>query len=296
MVLWQSLMAVSDMFPSKFSASYALLERIKLTPMRLANVPPPMALQEIDLPGNAIDIAVSVDHSDELSITLAVLHYSGISLFSWAIKTVANKAPCLKWTIETPPKTTDASEASLQISFTTAETLLVLQNSMIESILRFIDLKDYHTENQISISENAIEIIVEGGPSTNPITHLIPHNDQSTKTSRLNGHIQDFNHVQASSIHTHPKVALFFPSSRRIDAISCCIDRKLPANGVIQTFDDKPDEHMVFSLAENGSLFANQHCLVRNCTSFLITPAHLIFTTSQHLLKFVHLTEMVDGK
>jgi elongator complex protein 1 len=30
--------------------------------------------------------------------------------------------------------------------------------------------------------------------------------------------------------------------------------------------------------------------LVRNCTSFAITPAHLIYTTSQHLLKFVHLT------
>ncbi|EEP80749.1 conserved hypothetical protein [Uncinocarpus reesii 1704] len=31
-----------------------------------------------------------------------------------------------------------------------------------------------------------------------------------------------------------------------------------------------------------------------NCTSFLITSAHLIFTTTQHLLKFVHITN-VDG-
>lgn len=46
----------------------------------------------------------------------------------------------------------------------------------------------------------------------------------------------------------------------------------------------------IYGLALNGFLYVNDHCLAHNCTSFALTPAHLIFTTSQHLLKFVHLT------
>lgn len=56
------------------------------------------------------------------------------------------------------------------------------------------------------------------------------------------------------------------------------------------------DGHEIaFGLTKSGVLFANERILVRNCTSFVVTPAHLIFTTTQHLLKFVHLTSL-DGK
>lgn len=47
-------------------------------------------------------------------------------------------------------------------------------------------------------------------------------------------------------------------------------------------------------MSRNGVLFANQRLLAKNCTSFLLTPAHIVFTTSQHLLKFVHITN-VEG-
>ncbi|KAL8697130.1 MAG: hypothetical protein Q9201_007294 [Fulgogasparrea decipioides] len=47
--------------------------------------------------------------------------------------------------------------------------------------------------------------------------------------------------------------------------------------------------HSDFKLTENGFLLANGRVLTRGCTSYLVTPSHLIFTTSQHLLKFVHL-------
>ncbi|CAO1600903.1 Putative elongator complex protein 1 [Xanthoria calcicola] len=44
-----------------------------------------------------------------------------------------------------------------------------------------------------------------------------------------------------------------------------------------------------FRLGENGSLLLKGRLLATGCTSFLVTPSHLIFTTSKHLLKFVHL-------
>ncbi|KAL8824450.1 MAG: hypothetical protein Q9170_008152, partial [Blastenia crenularia] len=45
----------------------------------------------------------------------------------------------------------------------------------------------------------------------------------------------------------------------------------------------------LFEMTENGSLLAKGKVLARGCTSYLVTPSHLIFTTSQHLLKFVHI-------
>jgi elongator complex protein 1 len=50
------------------------------------------------------------------------------------------------------------------------------------------------------------------------------------------------------------------------------------------------DERILISLSRTGALYANNQLLAKNCTSFLVTQAHVLFTTSQHLLKFIHLT------
>ena len=44
-----------------------------------------------------------------------------------------------------------------------------------------------------------------------------------------------------------------------------------------------------FSVTKKGDLLAGDHCLSRNCTSYLLADKYLLFTTSQHLLKFVDL-------
>ncbi len=49
---------------------------------------------------------------------------------------------------------------------------------------------------------------------------------------------------------------------------------------------------LAIGLASNGALYANERLLVKNCTSFLVTSVHLILTTTQHLLKFVHLADL----
>lgn len=50
-------------------------------------------------------------------------------------------------------------------------------------------------------------------------------------------------------------------------------------------------KRILISLSRTGALYANNQLLAKNCTSFLVTQAHILFTTSQHLLKFVHLTK-----
>lgn len=52
---------------------------------------------------------------------------------------------------------------------------------------------------------------------------------------------------------------------------------------------------IAFGLTTNGVLYANGRQLARSCTSFIVTEAHLIFTSSDHLLKFVHLSDAVES-
>jgi elongator complex protein 1 len=56
-----------------------------------------------------------------------------------------------------------------------------------------------------------------------------------------------------------------------------------------------PYSKIIVSMSRNGGLFANERCLARDCTSVLTTAAHIIFTTSKHLLKFIHLVD-VEGR
>jgi elongator complex protein 1 len=55
-------------------------------------------------------------------------------------------------------------------------------------------------------------------------------------------------------------------------------------------------KEVVYGLSGNGRLYADGKIIATNCTSFVITSAHLIFTTTQHIVKFVHLCEDDEGK
>lgn len=61
----------------------------------------------------------------------------------------------------------------------------------------------------------------------------------------------------------------------------------------VAKFDDQLN---YFGLGENGRLYANNTLIASNCTSFIVTMAHLIYTTTQHLLKFVHLQTIGNGE
>lgn len=67
---------------SKIFLGYCILiyltDRLKITPLRFANVPPPMALYEIELPGTVVDISFS---STDLSF--AALTHESVHLIKW---------------------------------------------------------------------------------------------------------------------------------------------------------------------------------------------------------------------
>lgn len=60
-------------------ANTAILGTIKLTPIRVGNVPPPMALHEIELDIEAIDVAVNLSNTK-----IAVLHRTSFTVLSYS--------------------------------------------------------------------------------------------------------------------------------------------------------------------------------------------------------------------
>ncbi|KAI9889850.1 MAG: hypothetical protein M1814_004684 [Vezdaea aestivalis] len=46
-----------------------------------------------------------------------------------------------------------------------------------------------------------------------------------------------------------------------------------------------------FGLSRHGLLYADELLIAKNCTSFILTKSYLLFTTSNHLLKLLHLPE-----
>ena len=59
--------------------------------MRFANVPPPMALHEIALEHNAVDVAVSgcIRHEGSDNVMIAVLHRECHALYTWPLDSKA---------------------------------------------------------------------------------------------------------------------------------------------------------------------------------------------------------------
>jgi len=230
---------------------------VKVTPFRAANIPPPMALHEISVHSNVLDVAFNADASE-----IAVLHQQGISIFEWKNLSASSPAPELtgRYTFEK----IESSEGNfLQISFSENSDVLVLNRHGPDSaIIR------YGFEEDTGRLERKIDT---KGPASSIAT---------LSSFVENGVIHSFVQDKSGGLHS----LLFGDHSLS----HCNLPMQLPWIQIIS----KGEWQIAFGMSSNGYLYANSRLLAKNCTSFLVTPAHLIFTTTMHLIKFVHLTDV----
>lgn len=268
-----------------------MIVTLKLNPMRLANVPPPMALQELELESNVIDVTMTLKMRPEASILIAVLTSSGISIFDWPIRSMAQKPPDLVQNCALQDEDDQLLwPVDLQISFVSEDYLVVLRHTYNMTKELIFATHDPRSMKWCPNYGKSIEGIVTPGPIPSAAqVLLLPDQDIETGVAELSKEITTSNH-DGSSGQTDclPMLGVFSSPSACVEAIK--YNSKMPKDGSNDSLGTT-----IFSLAENGSLFANGRCLARQCTSFLVTPAHLIFTTSQHLLKFVHLGNEDSG-
>lgn len=94
---------------------------LKLTPLRLAGVPPPMAHNELKVDANVVDVAFS-----KSGTRIAVLMDSRFSIFLWSLKSRPVPMPILE---SSYPLSESPDSRPRQISFVNDNEVYVLMNS-----------------------------------------------------------------------------------------------------------------------------------------------------------------------
>ena len=228
---------------------------VKLTAFAAANIPPPMALHEVTVDTNATDVAFNGDAS-----LVAVLHQKGISVFGWPITSASSTPPMLKgrFTFEE----NDVRENDYQqICFSQHDVVLTLQRDKTGSLIK-----------RFGFSEvlGKMEEIIDASRHTSKLLTVSNFNEGRS--------VRPFAQDVSGNLHD-----LAFGSQ----SLSHC---EIPMNLPWIEITHSENCPVAFGLSANGHLYANSQLLVKNCTSFIVTPAHLIFTTTAHLIKFVHIT------
>ncbi|KAJ9607838.1 putative elongator complex protein 1 [Cladophialophora chaetospira] len=254
---------------------------LKLTPFKQAGVPPPMAFCEAAFDHNITDCAVSQDGQK-----VAVLTGSTVELCDW--QTRVNSKGDLKFTTKIGHRSVPFPVNTAGIGHSEARhyTQVVLVHDEIFILapsqsttksscwkLAWSRDPDDQTWEQIHVpghSENLFldifnESIFATDTDANTTVLLssnpLPRDHEATKLNGAQANSSIFSLRSTYSAHL---------------------------NGI--TNGHNPKYHKI-SLTPKGGLYVDDTLLVREVTSYILTSAHLIFTTSSHLLKFVHLTD-----
>lgn len=227
---------------------------LKITPLRTANVPPPMALEEIELSAAFVDVAFNNSGTKLAALcsdrTVAVLTCDSKVGSKWVMQEVHD--------LRAADSAGTTMQAVRQISFDGNDDWIVLcesfapSNSSLRRRRADIEYLERHvvticsttTSSDILYESDAGEVFKK--PSVGP----------------------------GVLVATLPTVCPTFDAWQASDGL--CSYFGVTSNGVLHAVND----------ARSSS--------IPGCTSFLVTPSHLIFTTTQHLLKFVHLQEDSD--
>ncbi|KAH6674491.1 elongator complex protein-like protein 1 [Halenospora varia] len=234
-------------------------QTINVTPLRTANVPPPMALHAFEVRSNAIDIAFNAGAS-----SFAVLHQEGISIFEWEKHYASSPPPAL--TARVTFENTGSSDAfPQQITFDNRDELLVLLSVNGSSVIKRYGFND---------DTGRMEEVPSQAHSNSVVRNLSSICQDGVSHAFVQGKSGDLHKL---SFGGH-------------DLSHCNFPTYLPWVEVLPY----GDTYIAFGMSTNGHLYANSRSLVKNCTSFLVTNVHLIFTTTTHLIKFVHITDVND--
>ncbi|CCC07246.1 unnamed protein product [Sordaria macrospora k-hell] len=228
---------------------------IKFTPFQTANVPPPMALYDIEVDYPITDIAFSKDGSQ-----MAVLHQKGMHLFALEKQGPGAGRRAIPKLLKTIPLDNFENKCQLQIAFSAP------------SQVQILSLDDFQL--QITAWDFNEELMGEVGVGLQAVT-LTSADETSTEEGAVVQSCQG--NITRVSLETGETVLGKFPT--------------LLPWATYTTFED---QFIAFGLSRNGHLYANSRQLVKNCTSFVVTDKHLIYTTSNHFVKFIHLTANVD--
>ncbi|KAL6706085.1 putative elongator complex protein 1 [Coniothyrium glycines] len=227
---------------------------LKLTPLRIANIPPPMSLLTVPVHQKVTDIAFSLSNT-----CMAVLSEDAIACYNIDMSLRPIPQPMLLW------GASDLRDYSPRHVTFVGDVIYVVTDTWDRD------------GSQLWRSEGTKLIQLGQLTETESIATLITCLDHENLFLQLRS-------GALRKIDINDETSSLLPHSCQIqDLPAFC-----PEVQIIQM----DGQYVAFGLTKSGVLFANERVLVRNCTSFAVTSSHLIFTTTQHLLKFVHLVNV----
>ncbi|KAM0201725.1 hypothetical protein ACHAPI_001776 [Fusarium lateritium] len=232
-------------------------ETVKLTPFRTVNIPPPMSMFDITVSAAVVDVAFGRDNT-----SFAVLHRKGIDIYDWPVKNGRSIKP----------------QVSKKVTFD------MMASPGYNTFLRIAAAADsfhyFGYEEEKGFVQRVAQVAGEGEASTTTV------NSQELLVATTS--YQDDNSFESYGQDNSGK--LFQITESGNEAVHVQFQTQLPWFEISKV----DDEIVAFGLSRNGHIYANSRLLAKNCTSFIVTPSHLIFTTNNHLVKFVHLAANVD--
>lgn len=245
-------------------------------------MPPPMALHVMCLNENVIDVAVGIAKSGERKVPIAALHRAGVTMYELDMAAKPRKPPCLKWSA----KVLNSELPNIvhrQVSFGLEQIVSVLSSNTSASAVFNLDIKTGLLHEDVFLLREEIRGLVHPGVYSK--SFLVQTKQHVIAGFPLSG---------TFSIKSQLRYPLLEIQTPRVEIVSFRHEAKKSSLGGDE-LHNCIQSAAFFGLSSQGCLFANKRLLANNCTSFLVTPAHLIFTTSNHLLKFVHMAE-VEGR
>ncbi|RBR06084.1 uncharacterized protein FIESC28_11195 [Fusarium coffeatum] len=232
-------------------------ETVKLTPFRTVNVPPPMSMFDITVASAVVDVTFGRDNT-----SFAILHRKGIDVYAWPVK----------------------NGRSIKPQFSKKITFDEMASPGYNALLRIAAVADafhyFSFEEEKGFVQRSVQVSGEGEASLADIN--------SKENLVATASYQDDNFFTGYGQDNSGK--LFQISDSGNDILPVQFQTQLPWFEI-----SKVDKEIVaFGLSRNGHIYANSRLLAKNCTSFVATPSHLIFTTNNHLVKFVHLSADVN--
>ncbi|KAK6459309.1 RNA polymerase II Elongator subunit [Scheffersomyces xylosifermentans] len=232
----------------------------KITPLSIASVPPPISFRELDVDGVISDLAVSKSNDKYAILTSNnEVHLSQLPIEDMK----KGKQPKVLSTINSSLITSEANEVAKQIAFIKDSLVAIAVDGSTYSKVVLFDVTD--------IKKPTFNESVDLSPKIVILKSQADYNGVTAET--VDGRVYQLNESQdIKEITTFPQL---------------CRDFEL-AN---TTPDDEFTEiqYTAFGISANGKLFANAEQVASAVTSLKITESHLLFTTAQSQLCFIHL-------
>lgn len=240
-----------------------------------------MSFAEITTSGNIIDCSISLTGN-----RIVVLMATGIEVYEWDFRPRPAAAPrsIAQWSFQ-PEAGTWSNTRFRQILFQNENHISLLSHCPkgVSQINNYA-LEDYSNV----LMDEGVRLDTSDSGQRGQICNIYTDADHRAVWWQTSTEIEclDLSLLSSSSaVHSYTEVVVV----EGHEDTSNQVDFALKKDG------QNPKHAHIFSLSRKGELFANDKLLTKGCTSFVSTNAHLIFTTSLHLLKFIHI-DISDGE